>query len=159
MSDLLLLEEDPAVRQDARHVPADPLHIARACEAPNVTSEDLTQFICDPFGYAARSGAARPEAFVHAYLQGLERRLGTSVGAPKAAPQRLATLSADDLSPFVPGAPGSEAPAAVGDRVDDAHLAPRMGPVLVACAVVTAATAVVQAATAISLALAKHAAQ
>jgi hypothetical protein len=75
------------------------------------------------------------------------------VGAPKAAPQRLATLTADTLLEPVPG---EDTEAAIGDRPAGLDLAPRMGPVVVACAVVTAVTAVVQAAVAVTMCLTRH---
>jgi hypothetical protein len=122
-----------------------------------VTSEDLANFIHDPMAFAKRAGAPAPEAFVKAYLQGLEARLAGTVGAPKAAAHRLATLTADTL--LEPAAAPCEGPMApVGDRPDGLNVSPRMGPVVVACAVVTAVTSVVQCAAVVSMCLAKRSA-
>jgi hypothetical protein len=121
-----------------------------------VTADDLANFIHDPMAFAERAGAPAPEAFVKAYLQGLEARLAGVVGAPKAAPHRLATLTADTLlAPAV--APDEKPSTPLGDRPDGLDLSPRMGPVVVACAVVTAVTSVVQCATAVLSCITKHA--
>lgn len=117
---------------DDQIVEPSPLPGRRA--AP-VSSADVSRFVRDPHAFAASVGVESTEAFVSAYLKGLEKRLNGTVGAPKAA-HRLATLAPEDLL--------------VGDRVDDGELErmPRMGPVIVAAAVVTAVSSVVTAASA-----------
>ena len=113
-----------------------------------VRPDDLARFVRDPMAYATRAGAVTPEAFVKAYLEGLERRLSGVVGAPREEGFRLATLAAESLP--------------VGDLVETAggggelDRSPRMGPVIVACAVVQAAATVVAAAAAVYTALAKR---
>jgi hypothetical protein len=112
-----------------------------------VRPEDVDRFVRDPMAFASRAGAPTPEAFVKAYLEGLERRLADVVGAPRDPRHRLATLTAQsvpagDLLEAVPGDGGGEL-----DR------APRMGPVVVACAVVQAAAAVVAAGAAVYMAM------
>ena len=112
--------------------------------------EIVARFVRDPSAFAEAAGAEDSSVFMRNYLQGLDRRLSTVVGAPKGAKARLATM----------GAPVIEAPAdwrsplpegAETERIDQA---PRMGVVAVvaaAAAVVAAATAVVTAMTALGL--------
>lgn len=118
---------------DDQIVEPSPLPGRRA--AP-VSSADVSRFVRDPHAFAASVGVESTEAFVSAYLKGLEKRLNGTVGAPKAA-HRLATLAPEDLL--------------VGDRVGEGDLdhGPRMGPVVVGAAVVSAAAAVVTAAVAV----------
>jgi hypothetical protein len=117
-----------------------------------VTTDDVARFVRDPFAFASSAGAAAPDAFVKAYLKGLEARLSGVVGAPQADRPRLSTLTADTL----PVGDLVELPPADGERGSELDRAPRMGPV-VAAAVVTAVCAVVTAGCAIAtLALTKR---
>jgi len=118
-----------------------------------VQPEDIARFVRDPMAFATVAGAASPEAFVKAYLQGLERRLSGVVGEPRAERHRLATLTAHTLTPDDLLDP-ARLPGEGGGELD---LSPRMGPVLVACAVVQAAAAVVVAGTAVYTALSRRA--
>lgn len=123
-----------------------------AGQRAEVTTDDVARFVRDPFAFATSAGATAPEAFVKAYLKGLEARLSGVVGAPPAARPRLATLTADTL----PIGDLVELPPAEGERGGELDRAPRMGPV-VAAAVVTAVCAVVTAGCAIAtLALTKR---
>jgi len=132
---------------------------SRECQCPSteaspgrVGADDLARFVRDPIAFASRAGAPTPEAFVKAYLEGLERRLSGVVGAPREDGLRLATFSAQSLAPgdLVETAPARPDGAGELDR------APRMGPVVVACAVVQAAAAVVAAGAAVYTALSKR---
>jgi hypothetical protein len=128
-----------------------------ACKEPaaRVRPEDVARFVRDPMTYATQAGASTPEAFVKAYLEGLERRLNGVVGAPRDDGLRLATLAAHALPA------GDLVPAPVGTREGAGELdrSPRMGPVIVACAVVQAAASVVAAGAAVYTALSKRSQQ
>ena len=140
-----VLPESAACPSPTPCTPCTPQHGA-------VTTDDVARFIRDPFAFATAAGADTPDAFVKAYLKGLEARLSGVVGEPRSERYRLATLTADAL----PIGDLVELPPEAGERGGELDLSPRMGPVVVA-AVVTAACAVVTAACAIAtLALTKR---
>jgi hypothetical protein len=118
----------------------------RPCSG-SVRPDDVDRFVRDPIAFAARAGAPTPEAFVKAYLEGLERRLTEVVGAPRDQRQRLATLTTQAFSV------GDLVETAPHDGGGELDRSPRMGPVLVACAVVQAAAAVVAAGAAVYTAM------
>ena len=140
-----------ALEERAACPPAGPCAPGAPCPARHAaTTDDVARFVRDPFAFASSAGAPSPDAFVRAYLKGLEARLSGVVGAPPAARYRLATLTADAL----PVGDLVELPE--GERVGELDRSPRMGPV-VAAAVVTAACAVVTAACAVAtLAMTRH---
>jgi hypothetical protein len=116
--------------------------------AGRVQPGDIARFVRDPVAFATGAGAVSPEAFVKAYLEGLERRLSGVVGER----HRLATLTAQSL-PLEQLLAPARRPGENGGELD---LSPRMGPVIVAAAVVQAAAAVVVAGTAVYTALSRR---
>jgi hypothetical protein len=141
--DVALLE--PSRRREDAHRPDCPDCPERQ---GRVGPEDVARFVRDPVAFAAWAGAPTPEAFVKAYLEGLERRLSGVVGTPPGERLRLATLTAHTLP--VGDLVETKRPREGGGELD---LSPRMGPVLVACAVVQAAAAVVAAGCAVYTAM------
>jgi len=129
-------------------------HRCAPCEAhpARVRPEDVARFVRDPMAYASRVGASTPEAFVKAYLEGLERRLSGVVGAPREEGFRLATLAAQSM-PLGDLVETAASPREGGGELDRS---PRMGPVIVACAVVQAAASVVAAGAAVYTAMSKR---
>jgi len=117
-----------------------------------VRPEDVARFVRDPMAYASQAGASTPGAFVKAYLEGLERRLSGVVGAPREDGYRLATLAVQSM-PLGDLVETAANPREGGGELDRA---PRMGPVIVACAVVQAAASVVAAGAAVYTALTKR---
>jgi hypothetical protein len=118
----------------------------RPCSG-RIRPDEVDRFARDPMAFAAAAGVPTPQAFVRAYLQGLERRLTDVVGAPRDQRQRLATLTTQSFSV------GDLVEAAPRDGGGELDRAPRMGPVLVACAVVQAAAACVAAGAAVYTAM------
>jgi hypothetical protein len=115
----------------------------REARPRQIHHDDIARFNRDPLAFAEWAGAPTPEVFVKAYLEGLERRMTGVLGAPRADRHRLATLTAQSL-------PLGDLPAAVPrEGAGELDVSPRMGPVVVACAVVQAAATVVAAAAAV----------
>jgi hypothetical protein len=127
----------------------NPLHKAGdlctpALAAPAAPPTPLARFLLDPMAFASSEAATAAPSFVHAYVQGLDRRLAQILGAPP----RLATLAAPPgLSGLAPADPGQGTGAPPGDGT------PRLaGAVVLAMAVVAVAVATAAAGAAVVLA-------
>jgi hypothetical protein len=146
------VEDRPEADVAPAHAPGE--RRCAPCEerAARVRPEDVARFVRDPMAYATWAGASTPEAFVKTYLEGLERRLSGIVGAPRADGLRLATLAAQSM----PVGDGADTAAPAREGGGELDRAPRMGPVIVACAVVQAAASVVAAGAAVYTALSKR---
>ncbi len=120
-------------------------------DAQRLAHEIVARFVRDPAAFAQTVRADDPSAFLRDYRQGLDRRLTALVGAPRRMPERLATMGPPTLD-----APADWLTTRRPDGESSPDSVPRMGPVVVAAAVVTAATAVVQAAVAVYTLLTKH---
>jgi hypothetical protein len=111
--------------------------------APAVSPTPLARFLLDPMAFASGEAATAAPSLVHAYVQGLDRRLAQVLGAPP----RLATLAAPPGPGLAPAVPSHGTDAPPGDG------APRLaGAVVLAMAVVAVAVATAAAGAAAVLA-------